>query len=88
MRFEMPKFSLEEKNSLSELIEEIERFENKKLNQNEKKEYLKALKNILAFLERKAEENLQNNDCFNGIDEIFYIKKLKIYLLVLILELR
>jgi len=37
MRFEMPKFSLEGKNSLSELIEEIERFENKKLNQNEKK---------------------------------------------------
>jgi hypothetical protein len=31
MRFEMPKFSLEEKNSLSELIEEIERFENKKI---------------------------------------------------------
>lgn len=84
----MPKFSLEEKNSLSELIEEIERFENKKLNQNEKKECLKALKNILAFLEIKAEEKLQNNDCFNGIDEIFYIKKLKIYLLVLILELR
>ena len=88
MRFEMPKFSLGEKNSLSELIEEIERFENKKLNQNEKKEYLKALKNILDFLERKAEEKLQNDDCFNGIDEIFYIKKLKIYLLVLILELR
>gem|GEM_PF-3583213 len=74
MRFEMPKFSLEEKKSLSELIEAIERFENKKLNQYEKKEYLKALKNILAFLERKAEEKLQNNELSQFVDNKFRIK--------------
>jgi len=70
----MPKFSLEEKKSLSELIEAIERFENKKLNQYEKKEYLKALKNILAFLERKAEEKLQNNELSQFVDNKFRIK--------------
>ena len=70
----MPKFSLEEKKSLSELIEAIERFENKKLNQYEKKEYLKALKNILAFLERKAEEKLQNNKLSQFVDKEFRIR--------------
>jgi hypothetical protein len=74
MRFEVPKFSLEEKKSLSELIEAIERFENKKLNQYEKKEYLKALKNILAFLERKAEEKLRNNELSQFVDNKFRIK--------------
>jgi len=74
MRFEVPKFSLEEKKSLSELIEAIERFENKKLTQYEKKDYLETLKKILAFLERKAEEKLQNNELSQFVDKEFRIR--------------
>jgi len=74
MRFEVPKFSLEEKKSLSELIEAIERFENKKLTQYEKKDYLETLKKILAFLERKAEEKLQNNKLSQFVDKEFRIR--------------
>jgi len=70
----MPKPSLEEKKSLFELIEAIERFENKKLNQCEKKDYLETLKKILAFLERKAEEKLQNNELSQFVDKEFRIK--------------
>jgi hypothetical protein len=70
----MPKPSLEEKKSLFELIEAIERFENKKLNQYEKKDYLETLKKILAFLERKAEEKLQNNELSQFVDKEFRIK--------------
>jgi archaellum biogenesis protein FlaJ (TadC family) len=48
--------------------------ENKKLNQNEKKEYLETLKNILAFLERKAEEKLQNNELSQFVDKELRVK--------------
>ncbi len=48
----------------------------KKLNQNEKK-CLETFKNILSFLIKKSRKKVQNDDYFNGIDEIFIDKETK-----------